>query len=289
MPRIEPEALKSLSALSPKASKLYEDIREPLFSVRPSSLGFPSEVAQSTYYPSNVRIKQEEIERVSKILETRGVYPENTRIEKIFEDGQTVYRVLQASTNTGSNSSHLRISIPGSSDTIIIIPGDHADELKAVCQQLKEAKEYAANPQQKAVIDQYLETFKTGDVEAFKESQRLWVKDLQPTVENAFGFVEPYRDPHGTRTEFEGIVAFVNAEETRVLSKLVESSAEYICKLPWAENVTENNGKGLFEKELFEPPDFTSLQSMYSFFDCRISPLFKPLSYDLMNNMSLQP
>ena len=263
MPRIDPKTLKDLSALSPKTSKLYESIREPLFSARPSSLGFPSEVAQSAYYLSNAHIRKEEVERVSLILEQQGVYPENTRIEKIFEDGQPVYRVLQVSTDTESNSSHLRISIPGSSDQIIIMPGDHADELKAVCQDLERAKEYAANPQQKAVIDQYLETFKTGEVEAFKESQRLWVKDLQPTVDNAFGFVEPYRDPHGTRAEFEGIVAFLNAEETRVLTKLVESSAEYICKLPWAENATENSGKGLFEKELFEPPDFTSLQSTY--------------------------
>ena len=273
MPRIDPKALKKVAAVSPRTSKLYQDVHEPLFAARPSSLGFPSEVAQSTYYPGIVRIKPEEVERVSRILEKRDVYPENTRIEKIFEDGQTVYKVLQASTDTDSSTSHLQISIPGSSDKIVIIPGDHADELKKVCQYLEKGKQYAANSQQKAVIDQYLETFKTGEVEAFKESQRLWVKDLQPTVENAFGFVEPYRDPHGTRAEFEGIVAFVNAEETRVLTKLVESSAEYICDLPWAENATENNGKGLFEKELFEPPDFTSLQSMYSFFDRQISPL----------------
>lgn len=242
-----------------------------MFSARPSSLGFPSEVAQSSYYPGEVHIKRDEVERVSLILEKKGIYPENTRIKKIFEEGRIVYRVLQASTDIEPNGSHIRISIPSSSDEIIITPGDHAEELKKVCQYLERSKEYAANSQQKAVIDQYLETFKTGKVEAFKESQRLWVKDLQPTVENAFGFVEPYRDPHGTRAEFEGIVAFVNVEETKVLTKLVESSAEYICNLPWAENATENNGKGLFEKELFEPPDFTSLQSMCSFFYCQIS------------------
>lgn len=145
---------------------------------------------------------------------------------------------------------------------ITIVPGDHANELTPVCQCLEKAKGYAANPQQRGVIDQYLISFETGDIEVFKESQRLWVKDFQPTVENAFGFVEPYRDPHGTKAEFEGIVAFVNTEETRVLTRLVNSSTEYIRALPWTANAVDNNGKGPFEKELFDPPDFTSLQSM---------------------------
>ena len=244
-----------------KAAETFESIREPLYSLRPSSLGFASEVAQSSYYPGDIKITRQEIECVSRMLETEGVYPENTRIQKTSEDRQLIYRVLQASTEVEPDKTR-RISIPGSSEEIIITQGDHANELRPVCQCLERAREYAANSQQKAVIDQYLESFKTGEVEAFKESQRLWVKDLQPTVENAFGFVEPYRDPHGTRAEFEGIVAFVNIEETKVLTELVNSSAEYICNLPWTENATENNGKGPFEKELFEPPDFTSLQSM---------------------------
>jgi len=199
---------------------------------------------------------------VSVILEKEGVYPENTRVQKTSENGQTIYRVLQASTETGPSGEHQRIKIPGSSEDIIVTRGDNAKELTPICECLERAREYTSNSQQKAVIDQYLETFRTGNVEAFKESQRLWVKDLQPIVENAFGFVEPYRDPHGTRAEFEGIVAFVNTDETKVLTKLVNSLAEYIRKLPWTEGATENNGKGHFEKELFDPPDFTSLQTL---------------------------
>jgi len=239
-----------------------EIICKLLYSRRPSSLGFPSEVAQSAYYPGDIPITRQEVERVSRILEKEGVYPENTRVRKSSDNGQIVYRVLQASTKTKFSGGHRRIKIPGSSEDIIVIQGDHAKELTLVCECLERAREYTTSSQQKAVIDQYLETFNTGDVEAFKESQRLWFKDLQPTVENAFGFVEPYRDPHGTRAEFEGIVAFVNTNETKVLTKLVNSSAEYIRKLPWTEDVTENDGKGQFEKELFDPPDFTSLQTL---------------------------
>ena len=256
------EDLEKLSSVSTKAAKTFETIREPLYSRRPSSLGFPSEVAQSAYYPGDIPITRQEVESVSVILEKEGVYPENTRIQKTSENGQIIYRVLQASTETGPSGEHHRIKIPGSSEDIIVTTGDHAKELTPICECLEKAREYTANSQQKAVIDQYIESFKTGNVGAFKESQRLWVKDLQPIVENAFGFVEPYRDPHGTRAEFEGIVAFVNTDETKLLTKLVNSSAEYIRRLPWTEGATENNGKGQFEKELFDPPDFTSLQTL---------------------------
>ena len=82
-------------------------------------------------------------------------------------------------------------------------------------------------------------------------------------LENIFGFVEPYRDPYGTRAEFEGLVAISDTEETKALTKLVENSATFIKKLPWAEGTKENDGKGPFEKALFEPPDFASIHSMY--------------------------
>lgn len=57
-------------------------------------------------------------------------------------------------------------------------------------------------------------------------------------------------------------MAFVDVEEPKVLTRLVENSAKFCPQLPWTGNATENYGKGIFEKELFEPADFTSLQGM---------------------------
>jgi dipeptidyl-peptidase-3 len=87
-----------------------------------------------------------------------------------------------------------------------------------------------------------------------------------PSVEGFFGCIEPYRDPFGTRAEFEGLVGIVNEKETQNLTALVKESSTFIRRLPWAEGHTENDGKGPFEKELFESPDFTSLHSRYFLF-----------------------
>ena len=248
--------------VSTKAATLHDAVSEAIYVRYPGSLGFPSDVAQSMYYPGNLRMAREEIDLVSKTVDKEGLFPENTRITKINVDGKVSYEVLQASVNQEYSNTRRSISLPGSVAKIQIVQGDHSQELRQVCSCLEKAQQYVANLTQSRVISQYLESFRTGDLEVYRESQRLWVKDIRPAVENAFGFIEPYRDPYGTRAEFEGLVAIVDTEETKVLTKIVESSAKYIRQLPWAENAVENDGKGQFEKELFEPPDFTSLQTL---------------------------
>ena len=137
-----------------------------------------------------------------------------------------------------------------------LVGGDHSTELERVCDELKEASKYAANDLQRQVLDAYVESFQSGSLDTYRDSQRLWVRDKAPRVETIFGFVEPYRDPHGIRAEFEGLVAIADDEETR-LFKLVDSSSTFIRRLPWAS--PENDGKGPFGKNLFEPPDFSSI------------------------------
>ncbi|PON27672.1 dipeptidyl-peptidase 3 [Trichoderma gamsii] len=112
----------------------------------------------------------------------------------------------------------------------------------------------------RSVISAYIESFETGSLDAYRKSQRLWVRDKAPRVENIFGFVEPYRDPQGVRAEFEALVAIADDKETLLLTKLVDNSARFIRWLPWA--TPKNDGKGPFEKSLFEPPDCSSIHAL---------------------------
>lgn len=200
-----------------------------------------------------------EIAYVSKIQEENSIYQENTRIEKSLINDQKVFKILQASIERDEPLMLGGSSIHG---VVLMVRGDHSLELKKICSCLEEARKYVANPLQEQFLLKYQESFTTGNIEAYKESQKVWVKDIKPKVETILGFVEPYRDPFGTRSEFEGLVAVVDNEQTKKLTALVNDSSTYIRRLPWAEGTTENNGKGPFETSLFEPPDFTSLQGM---------------------------
>ncbi|KAI4597163.1 hypothetical protein KJ359_004675 [Pestalotiopsis sp. 9143b] len=126
-----------------------------------------------------------------------------------------------------------------------------------MCEHLTKAAENAANDTQRKFLQQYIASFRTGGLDVYRDSQRTWISDKAPRVENIFGFVEPYRDPYGIRAEFEGLVAIADPHETSLLSRLVSQSDKFIRRLPWAS--PENNGKGLFEKAFFEPPDFSSI------------------------------
>jgi dipeptidyl-peptidase III len=226
--------------------------------VPPFSLGFPSSQSQSAYYPGNDIITNIEIAEISQELERRSILPENTRIRKIGGTHPPLFEVLQASVEKDDRP--VEFSLPNSGAIARILRGDHSQELAKICSCLSKAMDYAANDDQRLFISQYIESFRTGNLECYRDSQRTWIKDKSPRVENIFGFVEPYRDPYGIRSEFEGLVAINDLEETKLLERLVESSSIFIKKLPWVgEGQTENYGKGPFERAHFEPPDFTSI------------------------------
>ena len=198
----------------------------------------------------------QEIQTISRAMEQQGIFPENTRIEKNEQDGDFSYYVLQASSQI---TAPRELESTECQTRIFVQTGDHSADLSKICVELREAAKHAANATQKHVISQYIRSFETGDLEKYRDSQRAWVTDLNPRVENFLGFVEPYRDPFGIRAEFEGLVAISDHEETKTLAKLVEHSDTFIRRLPWAAGATENRGKGHFEKSLFEPPGFSSI------------------------------
>jgi dipeptidyl-peptidase-3 len=223
-----------IASISQRATELWAQIGGRLLSKPPFSLGFPSETTTSAYYPGPSRITKDEVSMVSRVMEQHHIFPENTRLRKTEVDNTTVYDILQASVETDPEPRLLPNDVPDA--TVRLVRGDHAKELSLICAHLSEAAKYAANPRQQAIISQYCESFQSGDLEIYRDSLREWVADRAPRVENIFGFVEPYRDPHGVRAEWEALVAIPNAEETKALTKLVQHSKTFIRRLPWANN-----------------------------------------------------
>jgi dipeptidyl-peptidase-3 len=197
-------------------------------------------------------------------MENHGLEPEKTRVRKSKDGNKIVYDILQASAQTNTmletrlkgSAIHTKVlQHNGGSQhltdaTIQVVRGDHSQEMSNICDHLTKAIRFSANKTQTRYFMNYLESFTTGSLEAYRRSMKHWVKDYNPRVESIFGFFEPYRDPYGVRREWRGVVSIADSVETAKLATLVNSSTKFIQTLPWAvSNV--NNGKGPFEKVEF--------------------------------------
>ncbi|KAG8163231.1 hypothetical protein KVR01_006528 [Diaporthe batatas] len=261
IPALSAGALYKLAKSSPKATAILDEVAVAMVSELPSSIGYPGDSTQANYYPGNDRLTRDEIALVSTLLQAHNIEPENTRVTKTSANGEQVLQVLQASVTKQCVGEWKNVD--ELETTLRVEGGDHAEELSRICTSLLAAKEYCENQQQAVIIDRYVDSFRSGSLVAYRESQKLWVTDKSPRLETIFGFVEPYRDPHGVRAEWESIVCISDPIESSSMKCLVDKSDTFIRLLPWA--IPEiNNGRGPFEKDLFEAPDFASVHALAS-------------------------
>lgn len=230
---------------------LYKSISGPLYDTKLGLLGWPESGHLSNYYPYSVStITKDEVEKVNAALAERGIMPENTRVVK-KSDKDFVVLVASALVSNTTDYYPQEAIVLDSGLQITIEFGDHAKEFAEIAKHIREAGKHASGETQKKMIEYYAESFETGSMNAHKKSQIEWVKDLGPQVESNIGFIETYRDPSGVRGEWEGLVAMVNQDRTAKFSTLVNNALTLIPYLPWDK---------LHEKDVFTPPDFTSLE-----------------------------
>lgn len=106
-------------------------------------------------------------------------------------------------------------------------------------------------------------SLRTGSLNACRESQEKWVTNVEPRVEDNFGFVETFHDPQGVRAEFQGLVAVKDDEESAAFGDFVAQATAFLRLLPWSVGSIENNGKGPREEDVFEALSFISIHGGY--------------------------
>ena len=228
-------------------TRIWELIEHEIYSENPPyyKIGFRDGDENSSYYSSN--ITKEDAKMINAFMTSKKISQLNTRLIKVDD----VYEIKIASTKHKIDN---ELSYLGEytyeGNKIRITKSDFSFAMDEVVKNLKLAKHYASNNTQKRMIDHYISNFITGEMDDHKNAMKEWITDLNPAIETNIGYIETYLDPLGVRAEYEGFVAIVNKEVSKLFSTLVENAEELIAELPWSKD---------FEKEKFHKPDFTSL------------------------------
>ena len=179
-------------------------------------------------------IKEDLIKKTDKILRKNNYSLLNTRL--IMLNSSKVVTLI-------GSIEEKQISLD---EENILLFGEYSSFLKRVNEYLENAKKYIS---EKEIINDYIDFFKTGDIEKHKESQKKWVKD-NSSIDFNLGWNENFIDPMGVRGLFEGFVGIEDNFRSQKYEQLIKLIPQLISELPWNET---------FEKEIYSV-SFNSLE-----------------------------
>ncbi|KAJ7709910.1 aflatoxin-detoxifizyme [Mycena rosella] len=255
------EAVIKSSANVTQAASLWASLKEHIYAVTPEAIGKPNAGQISNYYLGEI-ILDKEVADIQAAAEKLGIDILNTRVKK---DNSTTFTLLVASAESQPD---ITVDL-GKGSTLTVKYADMQAPLLKAVSSLQEAKKYAQNLNQTAMIEGYIKSFNSGSIQDHKDASKYWVKDVGPVVESYIGFVETYLDPYGSRAEWEGVkghylkcifddvvphlgfTAIVNKQLSAKYEKLVDNAPHLIESLPWGKD---------FEVDVFRKPDFTALE-----------------------------
>ncbi|MBM3327585.1 MAG: hypothetical protein FJY65_11545 [Calditrichaeota bacterium] len=113
-------------------------------------------------------------------------------------------------------------------------PGRMAGALREIIYELEAALQFAPDAAQPA-LKELIRYFHTGDMAAFDQHCRLWVKDTNCPVDYILGFIETYADPLGMRGSFEGMVFVEDTTASKAMQALAQDAEWFEQRMPWEE------------------------------------------------------
>lgn len=171
-------------------------------------------------------MKPEDLKHIKAFMKNQSMSLLNTRAFKISDK-----HFLVTVGSIDNKASKKNIKFDG--NLYDIKYGEFSAYLKETNMFLKKAMNYTANDNQRRMLQLYQQHFMWGDIEDHKQSQREWVKDLQPAVEGNLGWIEKYVDPENQRAMWSGWIAVVDKDKSKTYTKLVKKSESIIHDLPW--------------------------------------------------------
>lgn len=126
--------------------------------------------------------------------------------------------------------------------------GKYGPYLSKVVEHLKQAREFAEDDKQKAVIDKLVAFYETGDLKTFDDYSIAWVENTEPLVDFVNGFIESYGDPLGIKSSWESIVNFKDLDATRRTETLSKNAQWFEDHSPVAPQFKKEKVKGISAK-----------------------------------------
>lgn len=122
--------------------------------------------------------------------------------------------------------------------------GLYAEALQEVVAHLRKAAELAPSDEARAVIDQLVRYYETGDLDDFYEFSIRWVGHKDPSgIDFINGFIETYTDPLGLKGSWEAIVQLIDTEGSRRTALIAENASRFEARSP----IDEAHKKGAIQ------------------------------------------
>ncbi|MDY6820182.1 MAG: hypothetical protein SVN78_00990, partial [Deferribacterota bacterium] len=109
----------------------------------------------------------------------------------------------------------------------------YPNKINKIIYYLNKALKYGTD-NQKGYLNHLINYLRTGDVYYWHLFNREWLAD-NPVVDFMLGFVEVYQDPLNRKGSYEGIVNYIDKEETERQKIIAENVQYYENNAPWDE------------------------------------------------------
>ncbi len=106
------------------------------------------------------------------------------------------------------------------------VGGMYSEAIVRIVSWLEKAADVAENNEQKAVIEDLITFYRTGDLNKFDDFNIKWVQELKSQVDFVNGFTESYGDPLGMKASWESLINFKNIEATK-RTEIISANAQW--------------------------------------------------------------
>ncbi|TLX76530.1 dihydrofolate reductase [Labilibacter sediminis] len=135
-------------------------------------------------------------------------------------------------------------------EEVYCIKGKYGSAIEKIHAYLKQAAVYVENNEQQIVLNLLIEFYETGDLELFDQYCIKWVETLGGDIDYINGFIETYGDPLGIKATWEGVVQFIDIEETKKAEVIAEYAGWFEQNAPVNPTYKKDEIKGISLKAI---------------------------------------